>query len=41
MIVLYVFFSDKEGYTQIELTYNDETPENGMKLGLDLVTLLF
>ena len=27
------FLSDNEGYTQIELTYNDETPENGYDLG--------
>ena len=27
------FLSDKEGYTQIELTYNDETPENGYEIG--------
>lgn len=30
--VLY-FLSDKEGYTQVELTYNDETPENGYEIG--------
>lgn len=30
--VLY-FLSDKTGYTQIELTYNDETPEDGYKIG--------
>lgn len=27
------FLSDKEGYTQIELTYNDETPKNGYEIG--------
>lgn len=27
------FLSDKEGYTQIELTYNDETPECGYEIG--------
>ena len=27
------FLSDKEGYTQIELTYNDETPEGGYEVG--------
>jgi len=27
------FLSDNEGYTQIELTYNDETPENGYEVG--------
>ena len=27
------FLSDKEGYTQIELTYNDETPEEGYEIG--------
>lgn len=27
------FLSDKEGYTQIELTYNDETPEGGYEIG--------
>lgn len=27
------FLSDKEGYTQIELTYNDETPEKGYETG--------
>lgn len=27
------FLSDKEGYTQIELTYNDETPEKGYEIG--------
>lgn len=27
------FLSDKEGYTQIELTYNDETPEDGYEIG--------
>lgn len=27
------FLSDKEGYTQIELTYNDETPQNGYNIG--------
>lgn len=30
--ILY-FLSDKEGYTQIELTYNDETPKNGYEIG--------
>ena len=27
------FLSDKEKTCQIELTYNDETPENGYKIG--------
>lgn len=27
------FLSDKEGYTQIELTYNDETPQGGYEIG--------
>lgn len=27
------FLSDKEGYTQIELTYNDETPDGGYEVG--------
>ena len=27
------FMSDKENTCQIELTYNDETPENGYELG--------
>lgn len=27
------FLSDKEGYTQIELTYNDETPAEGYDIG--------
>lgn len=27
------FLSDKEGYTQLELTYNDETPEGGYDVG--------
>lgn len=27
------FLSDKQGYTQIELTYNDETPEAGYEIG--------
>lgn len=27
------FLSDKEGYTQIELTDNDETPANGYEIG--------
>lgn len=27
------FLSDKEGYTQIELTHNDETPSEGYKIG--------
>lgn len=27
------FLSDKEGYTQIELTHNDETPEDGYEIG--------
>lgn len=27
------FLSDKEGYTQIELTYNDETPDGGYEIG--------
>lgn len=27
------FLSDKEGYTQIELTYNDEKPEGGYEIG--------
>lgn|SRR5574344_13377 len=27
------FLSDKEGYTQIELTYNDNTPKCGYDLG--------
>ena len=27
------FLSDKEGYTQIELTHNDEIPEEGYKIG--------
>lgn len=27
------FLSDKEGYTQIELTYNDETPVGGYEIG--------
>lgn len=27
------FLSDKQGYTQIELTYNDETPEGGYEIG--------
>lgn len=27
------FLSDKEGYTQIELTHNDEIPENGYEIG--------
>lgn len=27
------FLSDKEGYTQIELTHNDHTPQNGYEIG--------
>jgi lactoylglutathione lyase len=27
------FLSDKEGYTQIELTYNEETPKEGYDIG--------
>ena len=27
------FLSDKEGYTQVELTVNDETPEDGYDVG--------
>ena len=27
------FLNDKEGTCQIELTYNDETPENGYEIG--------
>lgn len=27
------FLSDNEGYTQIELTYNDKTPEDGYEIG--------
>lgn len=27
------FLSDNTGYTQIELTYNDERPENGYDIG--------
>ena len=27
------FLSDEEGYTQIELTLNDETPQNGYEIG--------
>jgi len=27
------FLSDEEGYTQIELTYNDETPDGGYDIG--------
>lgn len=27
------FLNDEEGTTQLELTYNDETPENGYDLG--------
>ena len=27
------FLSDQDGQTQIELTYNDETPEGGYELG--------
>ncbi len=27
------FLSDKHGEVQIELTYNDETPENGYQIG--------
>lgn len=27
------FLSDKQGDVQIELTYNDETPENGYEIG--------
>lgn len=27
------FLSDKEGYTEIELTHNDETPPNGYEVG--------
>lgn len=27
------FISDKNGETQIELTHNDETPENGYEIG--------
>lgn len=27
------FLSDKEGYAQIELTYNDERPEGGYEIG--------
>lgn len=27
------FLADQEGYTQVELTYNDETPAEGYQLG--------
>ena len=27
------FLADEDGQTQIELTHNDETPENGYKIG--------
>ena len=27
------FLDDEEGVSQIELTYNDETPENGYEIG--------
>lgn len=27
------FLNDEEGTTQLELTYNDETPENGYEIG--------
>lgn len=27
------FLADEDGQTQIELTYNDETPENGYEIG--------
>ena len=35
------FLSDKEGYTQLELTHNDETPENGYEIGTGFGHLAF
>lgn len=35
------FLSDKEGYTQLELTQNDETPEGGYELGTGFGHLAF
>lgn len=35
------FLSDKEGYTQIELTYNDEFPEGGYNIGTGFGHLAF
>lgn len=35
------FLSDKEGYTQLELTHNDETPECGYDLGFGFGHLAF
>lgn len=35
------FLSDKEGYTQIELTYNNEGPEKGYEIGTGLGHLAF
>lgn len=35
------FLSDKEGYTEIELTYNDKTPPNGYEVGKGFGHLAF
>lgn len=35
------FLSDKEGYTQLELTYNDVTPEQGYEIGTGFGHLAF
>lgn len=35
------FLSDKEGYTQLELTLNDETPQEGYELGTGFGHLAF
>lgn len=35
------FLSDKEGYTQLELTQNDETPEDGYEGGTGFGHLAF
>ena len=35
------FLNDEEGTTQLELTYNDETPENGYEIGSGFGHLAF
>ena len=35
------FLNDEEGTTQLELTYNDKTPENGYELGTGFGHLAF
>ena len=35
------FLDDKEGQNQIELTYNDETPDDGYKIGTGFGHLAF